>query len=123
MAHFLASARLVGRIGVSRGFLAMPRQMTPMWARGFGGAAEFLDEKEVVDRVLGVIKTFEKVDASKVQPTSHFSNDLGLDSLDAVEIVMALEEEFAIEIPDSEADKIQTCEDAIKFISSHPQAK
>jgi len=48
---------------------------------------------------------------------------LGLDSLDAVEVVMAFEEEFVIEIPDAEAEKILTCEDAIKFISSHPQAK
>ena len=52
-----------------------------------------------------------------------FQKDLGLDSLDTVEVVMGLEEEFAVEIPDQEADKITTAEQAIKFIASHPQAK
>ncbi|KAF3794719.1 Acyl carrier protein 2 [Nymphaea thermarum] len=58
-----------------------------------------------------------------VTPTSHFQNDLGLDSLDTVEIVMALEEEFEFEIPDSEADKIDSISVAVDFIASHPQAK
>lgn len=56
-------------------------------------------------------------------PTSSFQKDLGLDSLDTVEVVMAFEEEFAVEIPDNDADKIVTCEDAIKYFASHPQAK
>mmetsp|Transcript_43385 Transcript_43385/g.52503 ORF Transcript_43385/g.52503 Transcript_43385/m.52503 type:complete len:126 (-) Transcript_43385:391-768(-) len=86
-------------------------------------AGTYLDKKEVTERIVEVIKNFEKVDPSKVTPTSHFSKDLGLDSLDTVEVVMAFEEEFAVEIPDSEADKIATCEDAISYISTHPQAK
>ena len=91
--------------------------------RGFAESATFLDEKEVEERVLAVVKAFEKVDAAKVTPTSHFARDLGLDSLDAVEVVMAFEEEFVIEIPDAEAENILTCEDAIKFIAAHPQAR
>ncbi|CAK7340164.1 unnamed protein product [Dovyalis caffra] len=83
----------------------------------------FLDRSEVTDRVVNVVKNFQKVDPSKVTPNAHFQNDLGLDSLDTVEIVMALEEEFQFEIPDSEADKINTINLAIDFISSHPQAK
>lgn len=59
----------------------------------------------------------------QVTPTAHFQNDLGLDSLDTVEIVMALEEEFGFEIPDSDADKISTITHAVELISSHPQAK
>ena len=59
----------------------------------------------------------------QVSPTSAFHGDLGLDSLDTVELVMALEEEFAIEIPDSEADKIQSCSDAISYIGSNPMAR
>ncbi|KOM37001.1 hypothetical protein LR48_Vigan03g038200 [Vigna angularis] len=58
-----------------------------------------------------------------VTPNAHFHNDLGLDSLDAVEIVMALEEEFGFEIPDNEADKINSIKHAVDFIASHPQAK
>ena len=59
----------------------------------------------------------------QVTPNAHFQNDLGLDSLDAVEIVMALEEEFGFEIPDNEADKINSINLAVDFIASHPQAK
>jgi len=63
------------------------------------------------------------VDPAKVTPQSHFVNDLGLDSLDTVELVMAFEDEFAIEISDADADKILSCEDMIKYISSHRNAK
>jgi NADH dehydrogenase (ubiquinone) 1 alpha/beta subcomplex 1 len=58
-----------------------------------------------------------------VTPTASFQKDLGLDSLDTVEVVMAFEEEFAVEIPDSEADKILSTADAINYIAAHPQAK
>ncbi|KAI3705988.1 hypothetical protein L1987_76240 [Smallanthus sonchifolius] len=83
----------------------------------------FLDKSEVTDRVVTCVKNFQKVDPSKVTPTAHFHSDLGLDSLDTVEIVMALEEEFGFEIPDNEADKISSIELAVDFIASHPQAK
>ena len=53
----------------------------------------------------------------QVSSKSHFVNDLGLDSLDVVEIVMALEDEFGIEISDEEAEKVFTVEDAVEFIS------
>ncbi|KAL5988093.1 hypothetical protein ACLOJK_035856 [Asimina triloba] len=68
----------------------------------------------------------QKTEASHgfdVTPSAHFQNDLGLDSLDTVEIVMALEEEFGFEIPDNEADKINCISLAVDFIASHPQAK
>lgn len=58
----------------------------------------------------------------QISPDVSFS-ELGLDSLDVVELVMAIEEEFAIEIPDAEADKILTASEAISYISSHPMAK
>ncbi|KAG6404719.1 hypothetical protein SASPL_136972 [Salvia splendens] len=83
----------------------------------------FLEKSEVADRVINVVKNFQKVDPSKVTPNAHFQNDLGLDSLDTVEIVMALEEEFCFEIPDDEADKINSINLAVDFIASHPQAK
>ena len=94
----------------------------PTISRNFA-AATFLDKADVEARVVQVVKDFDKVDASKVTSASHFINDLGLDSLDAVEVVMAFEDEFVIEIPDNEAEKIQTCADAIEFVAAHPQAK
>ena len=83
----------------------------------------FLDAKEVTDRIIEVVKNFDQVDGSKVTPETKFIDDLGLDSLDQVEVVMAIEDEFAIEIPDPEADKIVSIADAVDFISTHPMAK
>ena len=83
----------------------------------------FLPPAEVEERVLSVIKNFDKVDPSKVLPTSKFGDDLGLDSLDSVEVVMAIEDEFAIEIPDAEADRIGSVGDAVEYIAAHPMAK
>ncbi|AMW31268.1 MULTISPECIES: acyl carrier protein [Arthrospira] len=59
-----------------------------------------------------------EVDSAQVTPEANFVNDLGADSLDTVELVMALEEEFDIEIPDEEAEKITTVQDAVSFINS-----
>lgn len=83
----------------------------------------YLDKHVVTDRVLSVVKKMQKVDSAKVTPNAHFQNDLGLDSLDTVEVVMAFEEEFQIEIPDADADKIFSCGDAIEYIASQPRAK
>ena len=73
--------------------------------------------------MLNVVRTFEKVDAGKVTPAAHFQKDLDLDSLDTVEVVLAMEEEFALEIPDQEAEKIQTVADAVEFIATSPFSK
>lgn len=82
-----------------------------------------MDPADVSDRIVSVVKNFDKVDESKVTPEAKFADDLGLDSLDAVEVVMAIEDEFAIEIPDAEADKIESVSDATEYISGHPMAK
>jgi len=134
MSRVLSAARTVAR-PVSR-----------VQARFF--SAGFLDANEVAERVQNVVKNFEKVDAAAVTPSAHFTNDLGtpmtptlvlrshcflivlsfcaptgLDSLDTVEVVMAIEEEFTIEIPDDQADKLLSISDAVEFIAAHPQAK
>jgi acyl carrier protein len=59
------------------------------------------------------------VDEAEVTPKTKFIDDLGADSLDTVELVMALEEEFGIEIPDEDAEKIATVRDAINYIQEH----
>ncbi len=59
------------------------------------------------------------VDAEKVKPEASFVEDLGADSLDTVELVMAFEEEFGVEIPDEDAEKIRTVGDAINYLKEH----
>ncbi|TQS33771.1 hypothetical protein Golomagni_05872 [Golovinomyces magnicellulatus] len=58
----------------------------------------------------------------QIKPAAHFANDLGLDSLDTVEVVMAIEEEFSIEIPDKDADSIHSVDKAVEYILSQPDA-
>ncbi|TFK30524.1 acyl carrier protein [Coprinopsis marcescibilis] len=81
-----------------------------------------LSRDAIQTRIFDVLKGYEKVDPSKLTPQASFSKDLGLDSLDAVEVVMAVEEEFSIEIPDAEADQIQSVDQAIDYIAKTPEA-
>lgn len=74
---------------------------------------------EIESKVKEIIVENLGVDAAQVNPQASFVNDLGADSLDTVELVMALEEEFDIEIPDEEAEKIQTVGQAIDYIKAH----
>ncbi|MDX1589629.1 MAG: acyl carrier protein [Oleiphilaceae bacterium] len=73
----------------------------------------------IEDRVKKIVCEQLGVKESEVQNTSSFVEDLGADSLDTVELVMALEEEFETEIPDEEAEKLATVKDAIDYIESH----
>lgn len=73
---------------------------------------------DVADRVKKIVIEHLGVDESKVSDTASFIDDLGADSLDTVELVMAFEEEFGCEIPDDAAEKILTIKDAIEFITS-----
>ncbi|MAS87380.1 MAG: acyl carrier protein [Micavibrio sp.] len=73
---------------------------------------------DVADRVKKIVVEHLGVDEGKVVAGASFIDDLGADSLDTVELVMAFEEEFSIEIPDDAAEKIQTVDDAVKFIES-----
>ncbi|MCL2439691.1 MAG: acyl carrier protein [Alphaproteobacteria bacterium] len=72
----------------------------------------FEQVKKIVTENLGV-------EEAKVTPDANFINDLGADSLDTVELVMALEEEFGIEIPEDEAEKIQKVSDAVAYIEKN----
>lgn len=73
---------------------------------------------DVAARVKKIVIEHLGVDESKVSDTASFIDDLGADSLDTVELVMAFEEEFGCEIPDDAAEKILTIKDAIEFITS-----
>jgi len=73
----------------------------------------------VEERVKQIIVEQLGVDEGEVTPNASFVDDLGADSLDTVELVMAFEEAFDIEIPDEEAEKIRTVKDAIDYINSH----
>jgi len=74
---------------------------------------------ELEDKVKQIIIDQLGVDGDEVTPQAKFVEDLGADSLDTVELVMALEEEFGIEIPDEDAEKIVTVKDAIDYIKNH----
>ena len=74
---------------------------------------------DVADRVKKIVLEHLGVDDAKVVENSSFIDDLGADSLDTVELVMAFEEEFGCEIPDDAAEKIHTIKDAIVFIESN----
>ncbi|MCX6111712.1 MAG: acyl carrier protein [Proteobacteria bacterium] len=71
------------------------------------------------DRLKGIIVDQLGVESEKVTANASFINDLGADSLDIVELVMAMEEEFDIEIPDEDAEKIKTVGDAVNYLNTH----
>jgi acyl carrier protein len=74
------------------------------------------------DRVKEIIAKELEVDVKQVAPEAKFIEDLGADSLDIVELVMALEEEFGLDIPDDDADKLKTVGDAMKYLQEHASA-
>ena len=73
----------------------------------------------VEDKVKGIIVEQLNVDADAVKPEATFIEDLGADSLDIVELVMTMEEEFDLEIPDEAAEKIKTVGDVVSYVKSH----
>jgi acyl carrier protein len=75
--------------------------------------------KEITEKVKQIVSEQLGVDEGEVTPSAAFVDDLGADSLDTVELVMALEEAFDIEIPDEDAEKIRTVQDAISYIDKH----
>ena len=74
------------------------------------------------DRVKEIIAKELEVEAKQLTPEAKFIEDLGADSLDIVELVMALEEEFGLDIPDEDADKLKTVGDAMNYLKSHAAA-
>ena len=77
---------------------------------------EFMSEKSIEEKVKDIIVEQLGVNEADVVDTASFVDDLGADSLDTVELVMAFEEEFSVEVPDEDAEKLQTVGDVVKYI-------
>ncbi|MFN6572662.1 acyl carrier protein [Nostoc minutum NIES-26] len=77
-----------------------------------------MSQAEIFEKVKKIVAEQLSVEAETIAPQSNFANDLNADSLDTVELVMALEEEFDIEIPDEAAEKITTVQEAVDYINN-----
>jgi len=75
-----------------------------------------MSEKSIEDKIKDIIVEQLGVNPEQVTPSASFIGDLGADSLDTVELVMAFEEEFGVEVPDEDAEKLQTVSDVVKYI-------
>lgn len=76
-----------------------------------------MTDSEILEKVKAIVADQLSVDAEKVVPEASFAEDLNADSLDSVELIMAFEEAFNIEIPDEEAEKLKTVQDVLDFIA------
>ncbi len=74
---------------------------------------------EIADKVKEIVSQQLDVDVAQIKPESQFIDDLGADSLAIVELVLAFEEQFEIDIPDEDTEKIRTVQDAIEYIEKH----
>jgi len=79
--------------------------------------------KRIVEKVKQIIKEQLGVEEDEITPSASFVDDLGADSLDTVELVMAIEEAFDIEIPDNDAEKMRTVQDLIDYVEKHSKKK
>jgi acyl carrier protein len=92
--------------------------MSPAWRHSSTGT-EVMGLASVYERVQGIVAERLGVDEDKVTMDAEFIGDLNADSLDLVEVIMAMEQEFDVEIKDEEAEKIRTVKDAVSFIEEH----
>ncbi|XP_045448104.1 acyl carrier protein, mitochondrial isoform X1 [Melitaea cinxia] len=81
------------------------------------GPVHKITQKEIEERVMKVCKAYDKLVSAQLSLESHFVNDLGLDSLDHVEIIMAMEDEFGFEIPDADAERLLKPKDIVQYIA------
>ena len=84
-----------------------------------GGELEAMSSEEILEKVKNIIVEQLGVSESSITMEASFIDDLGADSLDIVELIMALEEEFDMEIPDSDAEKVVTVKDVVDYIKEH----
>src|SRR5439155_26997612 len=86
-------------------------------------STEFMADKSIEEKVKDIIVEQLGVNTEQVTPQASFIEDLGADSLDIMELVMAFEEEFSVEVPDDDAEKLQTVGDVIKYIQERAKPK
>jgi acyl carrier protein len=98
--------------------LDLPIQVTLIWAFCRCLKVITVMSDDILGKVQKIVSEQLGVDEAEVKPDANFANDLGADSLDTVELVMALEEEFDIEIPDESAEGISTVQAAVDFIKA-----
>ena len=77
------------------------------------------NQADIFEKVRDIFANKLSLDGSKITPQSNFANDLGVDSLDAVELVMALEEQFNIKVPEEVTEKMTTIQEAVDYIDRH----
>eukprot|EP00088_Acartia_fossae_P068463 TRINITY_DN869_c0_g1_i1.p1 TRINITY_DN869_c0_g1~~TRINITY_DN869_c0_g1_i1.p1 ORF type:complete len:148 (-),score=33.09 TRINITY_DN869_c0_g1_i1:858-1301(-) len=111
----LTAVKLFHVLNSAQGIIVKPSVSHPAW-RDLRIVRTMSTETDVESRVLAVCKAFDKISADKVTMTAHFINDLGLDSLDHVEVIMAIEDEFGFEIPDEHAEKLITPQHIVKYV-------
>ncbi|KAM4829618.1 acyl carrier protein, mitochondrial [Thomomys bottae] len=106
------------RIGAAHAAAALAQVPgpVPQWGRSYSDLPP-LTLEGIKDRVLYVLKLYDKIDPEKLSVNSHFMKDLGLDSLDQVEIIMAMEDEFGFEIPDIDAEKLMCPQEIVDYIA------
>ncbi|KAJ1558205.1 Acyl carrier protein 1, mitochondrial [Nowakowskiella sp. JEL0078] len=120
---FVRIFRKLSSVAQPRTFRFIPvMRIAPTFSRLYSASAGPLTVSQIEDRVLGLLSDFEKVDASKLTLDAHFVTDLGLDSLDQVEVAMALEDEFNIELADRDAEEIFTPRQAVEKIFADKHA-
>ena len=93
-----------------------------MLTAGLSANKDIQEEREKMDvqeKIIEIISSQLSVPKEKVVPQASFTDDLGADSLDLVELVMAMEEEFGMEIADEDAEKLQTVQDTIDYVKQH----
>ncbi len=81
-----------------------------------------LPKEDINTRILSLLKGFDKVDPTSVKADAHLTKDLKLDSLDVTEVLMHVEEEFRVQIPENVADDVVSVQNIIDYISSRPDA-
>lgn len=114
----MVSLSVSGQIGSANARFIAPAGSMLNQIRNYSGA-EPMDLESIKQRVLLVLNLYDKVNPEKLTVESHFYKDLGLDSLDHVEVIMAMEDEFGFEIPDDHGEKLLTPQQIIRYVADH----